>query len=93
MVCAVTGSCPTEVLQAAHIRRFAEHETHELDEGVLLRAEIHLLFDNGQFVIDPDTWQVVLAPSLAGYEAYAGLAGPGSREARTRTCSASTSRK
>lgn len=75
MVCAVTGPCPTEVLQAAHIRRFAEHETHNPDEGVLLRADIHLLFDHRLLTVNPDTWQVVVAPSLSGYEKYAALAG------------------
>jgi hypothetical protein len=74
-VCAVTGPCPVEVLQAAHLRGFAEYETHELDEGVLLRADVHLLFDNGLLAVDPDTWRVVLAPSLGGYEAYAELTG------------------
>ncbi|MDA3625989.1 HNH endonuclease signature motif containing protein [Saccharopolyspora sp. WRP15-2] len=72
--CAVTGPCPVEVLQAAHIKRFAEHETHELDEGVLLRADVHLLFDNGLLAVDPESWRVVLAPSLKDFPAYAELA-------------------
>ncbi|WP_329787295.1 HNH endonuclease [Lentzea sp. DG1S-22] len=70
-VCAITGPCPAEVLQAAHLRSFAEHETHNLDEGVLLRADVHLLFDNGLLAIDPTTWRVVLAPSLSDYPDYA----------------------
>jgi hypothetical protein len=74
-VCAVTGPCPVEVLQAAHLRGFAEYETHELDEGVLLRADVHLLFDNELLAVNPNTWRVVLAPSLGGYETYAGLTG------------------
>jgi hypothetical protein len=71
----VTGPCPVEVLQAAHITGFAQHEKHDLDEGVLLRADVHLLFDNGLLAVDPQTWQVVLAPSLGGYAAYFELAG------------------
>ncbi|WP_143138797.1 HNH endonuclease signature motif containing protein [Lentzea waywayandensis] len=69
-VCAITGPCPAEVLQAAHLRNFAEHETHNLAEGVLLRADVHLLFDNDLLAVDPTTWRVVLAPSLSDYPAY-----------------------
>ncbi|RDI19801.1 HNH endonuclease [Lentzea flaviverrucosa] len=69
-VCAVTGRCPAEVLQAAHLRSFAEHETHNLDEGVLLRADVHLLFDSGLLTVDPTTRRVVLAPSLSSYGQY-----------------------
>ncbi|MDA3649978.1 HNH endonuclease [Saccharopolyspora indica] len=72
--CAVTGPCPVEVLQAAHIKKFAEHETHDLDEGVLLRADVHLLHDNGLLAVDPETWRVVLAPSLKDFPVYADLA-------------------
>lgn len=74
-VCAVTGSCPVEVLQAAHLRGFAEHESHNLTEGVLLRADVHLLFDRHLLTVDPTTWRVVLAPSLSGYDAYEPLEG------------------
>lgn len=74
-VCAITGRCPAEVLQAAHLRDFAEHGTHNLDEGVLLRADVHLLFDNDLLAVDPTTWRVVLAPSLSDFPAYAELDG------------------
>ncbi|GLZ33935.1 hypothetical protein Lesp02_61230 [Lentzea sp. NBRC 105346] len=74
-VCAVTGRAPAEVLQAAHLRDFAEHESHNLDEGVLLRADVHLLFDNNLLAVDPTTWKVVLAPSLADYPDYTKLNG------------------
>jgi hypothetical protein len=74
-VCAVTGPCPVEVLQAAHLRKFAEHQTHRIDEGVLLRADVHLLFDKGLLAVDPETWRVVLAPAIGVYETYSDLAG------------------
>ncbi|USX48662.1 HNH endonuclease signature motif containing protein [Lentzea sp. HUAS12] len=74
-VCAITGPCPAEVLQAAHLRNFAEHETHNPAEGVLLRADVHLLFDNDLLAVDPTTWRVVLASSLSDYPAYASLDG------------------
>ena len=69
------GECPAEALQAAHIRRYAEHETHEISEGLLLRADVHLLFDNDLLAIDPETRTVVVSPALAAYPHYAALAG------------------
>ncbi|WP_344926405.1 HNH endonuclease signature motif containing protein [Saccharopolyspora gregorii] len=73
--CAITGPCPVEVLQAAHLKPFAEHETHVFDEGMLLRADVHLLFDNELLAVDPDSWCVVVAPALDAYPDYSRLAG------------------
>ncbi|KQY30513.1 hypothetical protein ASD42_24915 [Nocardia sp. Root136] len=73
--CAITGPCPAAVLQAAHLRAFAKHETHDLDEGLLLRTDLHQLFDAGLMAIDPTTRSVTLAPSLDGYPDYQKLRG------------------
>jgi len=73
--CAVTGPCPAAVLQAAHLRGFAEHESHDLNEGLLLRSDLHQLFDAGLMAIDPETRSVVLAPSLDEYGDYQQLRG------------------
>jgi hypothetical protein len=74
MICAVTGPAPAEVLEAAHLRPFADTERHRVEEGLLLRADIHRLFDNGLLAISP-TLQVSIAPSLRGYTAYNTLQG------------------
>ena len=42
---------------------------------MLLRADVHLLFDNDLLAVDPTTWRVVLAPSLSDYPAYSDLDG------------------
>ncbi|WP_157163366.1 HNH endonuclease [Nocardia aobensis] len=73
--CAITGRCHPRALEAAHLRRFAEHETHRLDEGLLLRADIHKLFDDGLIAIDPTTMQVVVAPELDTFPDYSALRG------------------
>jgi hypothetical protein len=75
LVCAVTGPCLAELLEAAHITSCKDREAHVVDDGVLLRADVHLLFDNGLIAVDPETWRVVLAPSLKDMPAYASLAG------------------
>lgn len=74
MVCAVTGPAPAEALQAAHLRPFAEHEEHHVEEGLMLRADIHGLLDSGLLAISPDR-VVHISPSLLGYDTYRALHG------------------
>lgn len=75
LVCAITGPCPAEALQAAHLRAFATHGEHRVEEGILLRADVHLLFDRGLMAVDPSSGLVRLAPVLRAYPAYAPLEG------------------
>lgn len=71
--CAVTGPCPEAALEAAHLISFAEHESHE--DGLLLRADVHKLFDRGLLAVHPDTLRVEIAPALAGYAYYSEFEG------------------
>jgi len=48
-----TGACPTS-LDAAHIRPFAELEEHYIRNGLLLRSDVHRLFDAGYITVTPD---------------------------------------
>ncbi len=41
-------------LEAAHIRPYAEGGEPRLDNGILLRADVHHLFDKGYVTITPD---------------------------------------
>lgn len=75
LVCAVTGPCPAEILEAAHIKGFAEHGQHDLKEGILLRSDLHRLFDAGRLAIDPDTLLLVVHPALDQYPSYRELRG------------------
>ncbi|MFE4051660.1 HNH endonuclease [Streptomyces sp. YIM B13518] len=74
LICAVTGPTPAEALEAAHIRPFASTERHRVEEGLLLRADIHRLFDSGLLTFSPDL-EVYIAPSLFGHPAYKALQG------------------
>ena len=74
-ICAVTGPAPGEVLEAAHLRAFAETERHDVDEGLLLRTDIHRLFDRGLVAIDPVQRIVRVAPRLMVHKIYAALDG------------------
>jgi putative restriction endonuclease len=52
--CAVTGEKALPVLDAAHIRPVAEGGQHHLDNGLLLRADVHRLYDKGYVSVTPD---------------------------------------
>ncbi len=43
--CAITGCDAEEALEAAHIVPYSEEENYDLENGLLLRADIHTLFD------------------------------------------------
>jgi putative restriction endonuclease len=51
--CAVTGEKALPVLQAAHIRPYAEGGDHRVDNGLLLRSDLHILFDRGYVTVTP----------------------------------------
>ncbi len=52
--CAVSGEHSLPVLDVAHIQRYADGGPHEMRNGLLLRTDIHRLFDGGYVTITPD---------------------------------------
>ena len=52
--CALTREKALPVLQAAHIRPVSAGGTHRLDNGLLLRSDVHALFDRGYVTVTPD---------------------------------------
>lgn len=52
--CAVTGCSVVSLLEAAHIRGVRDGGDHSVTNGLLLRADIHSLFDVGMLWIDTD---------------------------------------
>lgn len=69
--CAISDCRVAQVLQAAHIHDYQGHETNVASNGLLLRVDIHSLFDQGLIWIDPDTLQVVVSEKLAASEYWA----------------------
>ena len=51
--CAVTGERTLPVLEAAHIRPVARGGLHRVDNGLLLRSDVHTLFDLGYVTVTP----------------------------------------
>lgn len=52
--CAVTGERTLPVLEAAHIKPFSLHGPHHVDNGILLRSDLHKLFDLGYVTVTPE---------------------------------------
>ncbi len=52
--CAVTGERTVPVLQASHIKPFADVQGHEIRNGIALRSDIHTLFDRGYVTVTPN---------------------------------------
>lgn len=52
--CAVTGERTLPALDAAHIKPYGEGGGHERSNGLLLRRDLHKLFDDGYVTVTPD---------------------------------------
>jgi putative restriction endonuclease len=50
--CAITAEKTLPVLDAAHIRPVTDGGIHEIANGVLLRSDLHTLFDRGYLTVD-----------------------------------------
>jgi putative restriction endonuclease len=51
--CAVTGERTLPVLDAAHIKPYSQHGEHRVENGLLLRKDLHALFDAGYVTVTP----------------------------------------
>lgn len=71
--CAVTGCKIVELLEAAHIQPHAEEPNYSVTNGLLIRADIHTLFDLNLLSVD-SRLRIRLAPSLlkSEYKEYEG---------------------
>jgi putative restriction endonuclease len=52
--CAITNEKTLPVLQAAHIKPFMEFGPNRVDNGLLLRSDLHILFDQGFLTVTED---------------------------------------
>jgi len=68
--CAVSGCELVDLLEAAHISPYLGPEDNHPDNGLLLRADLHTLFDLGLMAIDPHGLRVHFSMSArqAGYD-------------------------
>ena len=64
--CALTGYDLPDALEAAHISPYLGQQTNILGNGLLLRADIHGLFDAGVIAFNPRDLRVVLSKQAQG---------------------------
>ena len=62
--CAITGCSVTPLLEAAHITPYLGPETNSIKNGLLLRADIHTLWDLGLIAVDPQSRTVWVNPEI-----------------------------
>ena len=65
--CAITGESTLLALEAAHIIPYSTEGTHDVRNGLLLRADFHRLFDVGLVGVTPDL-RIKISPRIR--EAY-----------------------
>jgi putative restriction endonuclease len=61
--CAITGEKTLPVLEAAHIQPYAENGPHRVANGLLLRSDLHTLFDRGYLTVT-DELRVEVSPRI-----------------------------
>ena len=52
--CSMTGERVLPVLEAAHIKPYSENGPHHTSNGMFLRSDLHVLFDQGYITVSPD---------------------------------------
>lgn len=67
-ICQVSGCNFTEIIEAAHIDPYSVSEDNGAGNGLLLRSDIHTLFDLGFLGIEPGTLKIKLHHALKGTE-------------------------
>lgn len=72
--CVLSDCNAIEALEASHIYPYRGPETNAVSNGLLLRADLHSLFDLGLIAIDSENLTVLLAPVLLA-SSYANLLG------------------
>ncbi|KAA3599565.1 HNH endonuclease [Stenotrophomonas maltophilia] len=62
--CAMTGCDVVDALEAAHIQPYSGLKSNDVRNGLLLRADVHTLFDLYLITINPGSLRIAVAPAL-----------------------------
>jgi hypothetical protein len=73
--CAITGNSIEDILEAAHISPYNGPSTDHVSNGILLRSDIHVLFDLGLLSIDPTDFSIYCSEQILDEPMYAELSG------------------
>ncbi|WP_312210323.1 HNH endonuclease signature motif containing protein [Pseudescherichia sp.] len=74
-ICAVTGCKLVDILEAAHIDAYRNDSHNHISNGLLLRSDIHTLYDLNLCAIDPTTKTIHFSADALenGYSKFEGL--------------------
>lgn len=61
--CAITGEKTLPVLEASHIKPYSKQGEHVVPNGLLLRSDMHTLFDAGLISVTPDL-RILVSPQI-----------------------------
>jgi HNH endonuclease len=62
--CAITGERTLPVLEAGHIKPYSLVQRHDVSNGLLLRSDLHRLFDGGYLTVDPKDRRTVVSKRI-----------------------------
>lgn len=72
--CAISGCDFGDALEACHIVPHSGRDSNRVVNGLLLRGDLHTLFDRGWIGVDPESFQIIVHPELMSSH-YAELSG------------------
>jgi putative restriction endonuclease len=62
--CALTGEKTLPVLDAAHIKPYSIAQRHELSNGLIMRSDLHRLFDAGYVSVEPSERRILVSSRI-----------------------------
>lgn len=63
--CAISNHGPTNVLEASHVLSHSESGINQIENGILLRSDLHNLFDDGLLKINPLSYLIEIDSALS----------------------------
>ncbi|MDA8479992.1 HNH endonuclease [Citrobacter sp. Awk 4] len=66
--CAVSNCEIVDILEAAHITAYKNDTHNHVSNGLLLRCDMHTLYDLDLFAIDPESFVIYFAPQIRDKE-------------------------
>ena len=62
--CALSGYDCVDALEAAHIRGYWTEDSNHVQNGLLLRGDLHTLFDLGKVGVEPNSFKIIVCEQL-----------------------------
>lgn len=68
--CTILNEGPLDVLDACHIEEHKESGNNQLSNGLIMRSDLHRLFDKRLLNINPDSFEIEIDSSLSNTRYY-----------------------